>query len=540
MKVTGIGKETTNVIRESISDLIHPWQYKNSDIHIVNVDSVLSDVETNWNQEIRFRQGFKINDDKSLNIPTMFVQINGIYEDKKDYKNLIEKMNTKNTYRINTKNTLFEINDGANKQAQEYNILYMEDQYEVETFKKMHTSVQKMMNKKLLEFMNEYCILPTNLLIETLSKIFSLNSEILNLLQNFDYPFKNPKILVEDMEGNNFSDADKYVLIFLYGLGFDIIIFSPKGKEFLHNYPINTITLDKYLLTNEKSYDYRDDKEIAQEKKQQEKEEKKRKREREKYVRRQKIADFCITFLVVAFVVACVAGFFGAIYYSTLPTDMEVETNNINFKTFSVKMYSNTDNVNVYKFANTESEVIETVVEGTEFDVMGESDNWYKVNKNGNFYYVKTDSLREKLYDVEIKNFKLKMTSASSVDAHKYPNSDSEVLFSYDEDDSVYAIGYTNDWYMVEKNENIGFINRKEFLTKTDVSIDDKVKNEKPTNTETETSTEENTTEDETAIENTGEVVESNSEVTFIDICLIALVIFLILFLIAMIVAILE
>lgn len=529
MKITGIGKETSENIRSQIESLIQPWQYKNSDIHIVNVDSVLSDVETNWNQDIRFRHGFNINDDKSLNVPTMFVQINGIYEDKKQYEKFINDMDTKETYHVKNMPIFEKDSDWYHSYTDTIKSILAFDKEDDElpdtctidfvpgTFKKLHTSVQKMICRKLEAFVDKYLDgMPYEDQKDILYRIISLNDDILNLLQNFDYPFKNPKIMVEDMKGQTFEEGDKYVLIFLYSLGFDILIFSPKGQEFLPNYPINTITLDRYLATNEDTYDYRDDKVIEKEKKDKVKQEKKK---QWNFKRKKIFSDIIAAVIVIAFI-ALIIGVVGfLVYIASLPEDMEKTTNDMTWYNNQITMYADQNETPAYQYANTESEILKILPEGEEVTVVEFNDTWYKVLITGSNYYIPEEYLREKLYDIDMENFVMTIIAGGNVSAYKYPDIDSEVVFSYKENDKIKALGYTNDWYMVEKSSDIGFINRDELT----------VQDKEDTETET-TSTPETEETGETMTD--GEITENTEDITLGDLILVALLILIILLLV--------
>lgn len=79
---------------------------------------------------------------------------------------------------------------------------------------------------KLSIFKNK---METEFKLKILMTILSLNENILNLIQKFDYPFKIPKILIYDNDKDIFSDSDSIVVAFLNLMGFDIAIFTPTG-----------------------------------------------------------------------------------------------------------------------------------------------------------------------------------------------------------------------------------------------------------------------------------------------------------------------
>lgn len=525
-KVTGIGKEVKKTIQDNIQDLIHPWQYKDSEIHIVNIDSDITDVETNWNQEIRFRYGFQINDDKSLNIPTMFVQMNGIYSDKAEYRKLIEKMVTEQTIRFKNTDGLFD--HYVVTEPQEARRLCLSG--DIPAFENVNTSMKKMMIKKLEEFIDKYeGQINSGTMNKVLGNIINMNEPwIVSLLQNFDYCFKNPKIIVENMDDKNFTDVTKYVLIYLYTLGFDILIFSPKGSSFLKNYDLNTITLEKYLPPSEKAYDYRDDDEIRKAQKEEKKEQKKREKERTYYDRVRKrnaiIFGLLTTIGVIAIVLLLV---WAVVSEEAEKSDYQKQTDAISFELNSVTMYVNADETPCYSYAVEEAGSVGTYDKDDDIEVTGISDEWVRVNASSSTVYIRRDAVREDFYDIDVENFIMKIKTAEDVSAYTFPNVESTIIHTYDAGDTMNATGYTSDWYQIEYLGDTGFVNRQELKVYEEPA---EVNNGEPVNTEEETTeTDSENAESEEVAD--GEVTEQG-ETVGVGIVLLAILIFFVLCLI--------
>lgn len=466
MKIKGIGKETTEELRRNIPSYISPWQYKDSDINIINIESVLSDVITNWNQEMRFRQGFSINEDNSLNLPTFFMQINGIYNDKNKYRNFISELETKDTIRIKETKNMFKF-----KSMIDMDKLFVDGILNTNYIKKIgcnfssiNESMEKMLYKKLQEFYKKY----PNIDSTIYSKIVYLNEKYLNLLHNFDYCFSNPKILVENMDDDNFTDSDKYVLIFLYSLGFDILIFSPKGLKFLSDYKINSITLDCYLSNMQDIYDYRDDKDIQKEEKEKKKKEKDKEKNLKKMRRKEKIKTFFWISFILILILSAIGGIGYAIYYDmTLSDDarMQKYTDNLSFKTPTDVVYVNIDDINVYKYPSDDSEIYSkdtiSLDKNEKLERLAFTDNWSKFKtSNGTNYYLKNSEIRESYYKDEVLTFSKNITTTKEINVYQFMNIDDEILFTYQKDDNIKIIGYTDDFYQVEKDGDIGFIEK--------------------------------------------------------------------------------
>lgn len=527
-KVTGIGKETKKTLQENIQNLIHPWQYKDSEIHIVNIDSDISDVESNWNEEIRFRQEFKINDDGSLNIPTVFVQINGIYSNKANYRAFIEKMNTPNSVRYKTTNNLF----GWHQKLQLKEARKFCKNNEFLAFQKLNSSMQKMINKKLLEFIDKYDG-EIDCLEEVLGTIYFMNDEkIISLLQNFDYCFNNPKIIVENMDDKNFEDVAKYILLFFYSIGFDIMIFSPKGSPFLKGIEINEITLEKYLSPTEEVYDYRDDEEIKKAKKEEKKEQKKRHRENTKYERARKRKSIFLGLLSFVGVLSLIGLMIYAIFSEVSEENNYQEiTESMDWEEIPTIMYINCDDTPAYVYASEETEQNCTYNKDEEVNVLHISSDWVEVAKSSSsVVYIKKENVREKLYDIDVSNFSMKIKIGAEVNAYTFPDTKSEVLHVFDYEDTITATGYNSDWYQIDYNSKKGFVNRDELTVyeEQDENVQDVEKTSKSEqNEEIETKEQENAEE---VLD--GEIVEDTEDVNIISLIAVAIVIFLILFVI--------
>ena len=65
--------------------------------------------------------------------------------------------------------------------------------------------------------------------LKILMTILNADKNILQLIQQYDYPSKIPKLLIYDNNESIFSDEDSIMLCFLNLFGFDISILTPTG-----------------------------------------------------------------------------------------------------------------------------------------------------------------------------------------------------------------------------------------------------------------------------------------------------------------------
>ena len=150
--------------------------------------------------------------------------------------------------------------------------------------------------------------------------------------------------------------------------------------------------------------------------------------------------------------------------------------------------------------------------------------------KNFSVVYIKKENVREKLYDIDVSNFSMKIKIGAEVNAYTFPDTKSEVLHVFDYEDTITATGYNSDWYQIDYNSKKGFVNRDELTVyeEQDENVQDVEKTSKSEqNEEIETKEQENAEE---VLD--GEIVEDTEDVNIISLIAVAIVIFLILFVI--------
>ena len=273
-------------------ETFRPWQYKDFNVISANYDAILDDIETYWEQQSRFREGFKI-EENTITIPNFFTKINGIHKNKKDYEKFIKKLvDTPNTFIINNyfdwspcsinplnnetiklDNFLFEYEDYKKNCDNDFeyydftieNILnnnflgyYC---YSNTTFNQLTSDKQKLlfkiMKQNIIENKDKK---PKEQIEKFLSICLSLPEEIITLINNFDYSYDVPKIVVIS---NKINQNISILLNILNLLAIDIIILQPNGKSSIEKYmDIQELSLgyfvndfdieNKLITTNEK------------------------------------------------------------------------------------------------------------------------------------------------------------------------------------------------------------------------------------------------------------------------------------------------
>lgn len=276
MKVETMAKEVHDEIGKDIQG-IHPWQYQNLNLVSINYEAILEDILTYWNQDARFREGFKV-EEENIYIPNFFEKVNGIHKNKNEYVEFIQNLKeAKNTLVVDTYFDFYDILDYANSGMSKCDsFLYEKEEYEkivddLDNLFYYPISRQNILKHKFLGYsiskahytFNSLTSSKQEQLIRIMDKIskekkdewskeelekfysicFSLPESVTRLINNFDYSFEVPKILCVT---DNINWDTTVLLMILNEFAFDILLLQPNGKS----------TIEKYMDVNELSLGY--------------------------------------------------------------------------------------------------------------------------------------------------------------------------------------------------------------------------------------------------------------------------------------------
>ena len=314
MQMRTMAKEVHDEIGKDIQG-IHPWQYQKLNLVSLNYEAILEDILTYWNQDARFREGFKVDND-NIYIPNFFTKVNGIHKNKNDYVKFVQYLkDAKNTLFLDKNLSFYNILDSMNVgMGKVENFLFEKKEYEfyVKKYQKKNEeesdtfyypiSRQNILKYKFLGYTIEskYSTFQNltsykqEQLIRIMNKIseekkdewsktqfesfysicFSLPENIISLINNYDYSFEIPKII---FIGDNINWETMIVLSILNEFSFDILLLQPSGKSNIEKYmDINELSLG-YFVDN---FDIKTNLLTKKEKKDIEKEEKSKVREK--------------------------------------------------------------------------------------------------------------------------------------------------------------------------------------------------------------------------------------------------------------------
>lgn len=264
MKIETISKGYEKEFDEYLidSNVIKPWCLKEFNVNPIYLDCTIEDIKTYWNQEARFREGFLVNkEDKIVNIPNFFVKIDGVYDKKKDYNNLISNFKSDIIYKIKPLNSEDERRvschildkkkdiiknqikkgkitiDFLKEEIEDNSLLYDLNSYVLDY-------IMDKLNQFILENKDNYRI------TKLIYSLLKLRENEYQALQNWDFGYNVPKIIIHNLSANDIDIKFLELIDFFNYLGFDILIFSKRGETLLENDThfknLTTLVLDKF------------------------------------------------------------------------------------------------------------------------------------------------------------------------------------------------------------------------------------------------------------------------------------------------------
>ncbi|AAK80934.1 hypothetical protein BJV85_000903 [Clostridium acetobutylicum] len=279
-------KEFKEKFHNKDSFFYEPWQFADYEVSADTLKTTYDEINIWSKEEAIIRPGWKVDGNK-VHVPNIFSKISGVYSDIVKYRDEINSL-------IGQKNVLFfkhfpmfHITSERNISKIYSSLLNNKGKIDKEKllgseywkYSSLKTGIQENIAERIIEF----CELPdfwklkcfsidihfslldkfANLLtykndttakekllmkMSILNIMLKLDKNLLNLLQNFDYPLGVPKIVIyNNSKSGNFSFSDAVQIMFMNSMGVDIIIFNPAGTNDIENF-INESYFDLHRL----------------------------------------------------------------------------------------------------------------------------------------------------------------------------------------------------------------------------------------------------------------------------------------------------
>jgi len=232
-------RELTSSLYTDGDGFYRPWQFEEYKTQPATLKTTFHELKLLWDEPASLRTGFRV-ENKTVYMPNMFAKISGVPTDLtlywKDFFHLKSAENTlfipeipftKVTY---SKTDLYSLafvldNTGfVDKQKLQAHSCYK--------FSFLKTSLQQIIIDKINYLMKTDMLkkaIDKDFKLKILMTILNTDKNILQLIQQYDYPSKIPKLLIYDNNESIFSDEDSILLCFLNLFGFDITILTPTG-----------------------------------------------------------------------------------------------------------------------------------------------------------------------------------------------------------------------------------------------------------------------------------------------------------------------
>jgi len=232
-------RELSNSLYTDADGFYRPWQFEEYKTQPATLKTTFYELKLLWDEPSSLRTGFRV-ENNTVYIPNLFAKVSGVPSDLTLYwKDLFHFKASDNTLLIPeipfTKVTY--------SKADLYSLAFVLDNsgfvdsqkllaHCCYKFSHLKTSLQHIIIEKINYLMK------TDMLKKTIDKDFKLkilmtilntDKNILQLIQQYDYPTKVPKLVIYDNNESIFSDEDSIMLCFLNLFGLDIVILTPTG-----------------------------------------------------------------------------------------------------------------------------------------------------------------------------------------------------------------------------------------------------------------------------------------------------------------------
>ena len=206
-------------------------------VNIVTLQTMYEEIDNLWQEDIKYRPYFSTGDE-AVSVPVIFSKISGVEDGNvKKYWKHIQSLINKDTFLVsNTHIISYVIINNMKKYAVDFyeNGVLQRDKILSSSkykYKMLKTETQELILEKLELLINQNIILPSgdDYIYNIIASVLSMPKEIVQMIQNFDFTKRNPKILYVNTEERTISYDDSILLAFLNLIGFDILLYIPTG-----------------------------------------------------------------------------------------------------------------------------------------------------------------------------------------------------------------------------------------------------------------------------------------------------------------------
>lgn len=258
-------QSTTKLYEDQIEEtfftntgIYKPWQFKDYNTKSIFLNSSLIDIKTTLYEPAKLREGFEVKN-KEVCIPTFFHVIEGVYENKEEYAELVKKCSTgPNTIVIKDAGASLLPNNLDINDAYKLMFCQLNDgTFNIDEIKKAPSyslrqysnTTQNLLLEKINEFIKDKTLLSCPLskkeILQTVLVLLNINRAFIKLINDFDFPENVPKVIVFLEKDQTLTLEMLITLAFLNKVGLDIIIFNPASLFSIES----VISKDRFNVT---------------------------------------------------------------------------------------------------------------------------------------------------------------------------------------------------------------------------------------------------------------------------------------------------
>lgn len=239
-----------------------PWQFRNGTTTAMFLSSTIIDLNQNWCEQSRIRQGFKV-EGKNVFIPVFFQQIDGVYKNINEYKAILSKCAESQITLFSTNRGEELINRSFNKENK-YKLTFCQlndatidkdaiKKLDFYPFKKYKIEIQDLILNKINETIKDTRLFNKKLdkedILNLIITLLNISDQVIRLIDNYDFTQDVPKVTIFLNKEEGIEEDVMFILAFLHKMAFDIAIFNPSGlfgaTNIINPERINMIRLDE-------------------------------------------------------------------------------------------------------------------------------------------------------------------------------------------------------------------------------------------------------------------------------------------------------
>lgn len=233
-----------------------PWMFRGRPVHHVQLEGTRIDLEDQWDREARLREGFSAGQ-KEITVPSFYVEIDGVDRQRRDYLQLLDRLRKADRVLFDAcrGNELFCTMPSKSEAVRLVFAMNPNGSFNVDKlremdgfiFDKVSAETAEMIVNRLNEFIARRPGITKEERVETAAILLSMSRPLARLVENFDYPFQVPKVIIFLNREERVRKEAALMLEFLSDLGFDVAVFAPSGVSGLSDRRRSVLRLDEMV-----------------------------------------------------------------------------------------------------------------------------------------------------------------------------------------------------------------------------------------------------------------------------------------------------